>query len=66
MAFLRTALHVLLMSAILAKATALKQYWSTRFVLVPILFFDGRQGTILHSRVKYSGPYEKGHSITTN
>ena len=58
------ALHVWLMNAILAQATALKQYWHKREwlereALVPILFSDGRVGPILYSRVKYAGSYEK-------
>ena len=46
------ALHIWLMSAILALATALK-------------LSGGHLGPILHSRVKYDGPYEKSLSITS-
>ena len=53
------------MSAILIQTTVRKQYWHEYFALVPILLSGGRLGPILHSRVKYSGPYEKSHSITS-
>ena len=38
----------------------------TSFALVPVLLSGGRQRPILHLRVKYSGPYEKSNSITSN
>ena len=46
------------MSAVLAQATALKQHWPERI-------FGGHPEPILLSRVKYGGPYEKIHSITS-
>ena len=54
------------MSAILAQVTTLKQYWPSHFAVVPILLSGSRSGSILHSRVEYSGPYEKSHAIISN
>ena len=59
MAFLRMALRVCLISAILAQATALKQYWPSHFALGPILLSGGHLGPILHSKSNMAGHTKK-------
>ena len=60
------ALHIWVINAILALGDRQRAILARGEALVPILLSGGRLEPKLYSIVKYSGPYEQNHSITSN